>query len=167
MRWNLIKIRSCAIFRCFHRFDSFFTYCLVFIGRFMFSKESAQSLRFHCSTSCFKKKTLGSRGSFSLNDIDGSRREAPREKNNLGSQELGVDHISHQTGLELMCMFVCFHWRWQLGFDLTWLYVCDAWKKNCTKAYLERKVLLGKKEKTFCTQGIIRENAELRQQDKA
>ena len=34
------------------------------------------------------------------------RREAPREKNNLESQELGVDHISHQTCLELMCMFV-------------------------------------------------------------
>ena len=79
---------------------------LIFIGRFMFSKEWAHSLRFHCSTSCSKKKTLGSRGSFFLNDIDGSRREAPREKNNLGSQELGVDHISHQTGLELMCMFV-------------------------------------------------------------
>ena len=72
----------------------------------MFSKEWAQSLRFHCSTSCSKKKTLGSKESFFLNDIDGSRREAPREKNNLGSQELGVDHISHQTGLELMCMFV-------------------------------------------------------------
>ena len=136
---------------------------LVFIGRFMFSKEWAQSFRFHCSTSCSKKKTLGSRGSYFLNDIDGSRREAPREKNNLGSQEPG----ELQTGLELMCMFVCFHWRWQLGFDRTWLYVCDAWKKNCTKAYLERKVLLGKKEKTFCTQGTIRENAELRQQDKA
>ena len=24
----------------------------------------------------------------------------------------------------------------------TWLCVCDAWKKNCEKAYLERKVLL-------------------------
>ena len=37
---------------------------------------------------------------------------------------------------------VCFYWRWQLKFDRTWRCVCDAWKKNCAKAYLERKVLL-------------------------
>ena len=37
---------------------------------------------------------------------------------------------------------VCFHWRWQLRFDHTRLYLRDAWKKNCAKAYLERKVLL-------------------------
>ena len=28
------------------------------------------------------------------------------------------------------------------SWNRTWLCVCDAWKKNCAKAYLERKVLL-------------------------
>ena len=49
---------------------------------------------------------------------------------------------SYQTGLELMCMFVFIgadSWDY---FDHTRLYLRDAWKKNCAKAYLERKVLL-------------------------
>ena len=73
------------------------------------------------------------------------RREVPREKNNLRSQELQVSFpcnfriISNRFGVDV---HVCFHWRWQLRFDHTRLYLCDAWKKNCAKAYLERKVLL-------------------------
>ena len=117
MRWNLIKIRSCAIFRCFHRFDSFFH---LFLGRWIscfligwYSLIDSCSRRNERKASAFivqqaalKRKPWVPEDLFFLNDIDGSRREAPREKNNLASQELGVDHISHQTGLELMCMFV-------------------------------------------------------------
>ena len=73
------------------------------------------------------------------------RREVPREKHNLRSQELQVSFpcnfriISNRFGVDV---HVCFHWRWQLRFDHTRLYLRDAWKKNCAKAYLERKVLL-------------------------
>ena len=80
-----------------------------------------------------------------------TRREAPREKITSGHRSfeshfhavLGSYISSNRFGTDV---HVCFHWRWQLGFDGIWLYVCDAWIKNCAKAYLERKVLLGKKD---------------------
>ena len=126
MRWNLIKIRSCAIFRCFHRFGSFFH---LFLGRWIscfligwYSLVDSCSRRNERKASAFivqqavlQRKPWVPEDLFFLTILmvrgeDASRRsEAPREKNNLWSQELGVAFPCNFRIIYLIkpvCMFV-------------------------------------------------------------
>ena len=82
------------------------------------------------------------------------RASAERKKNNLWSQELLVsfpcnfkDHISHQTGLELMCMFVFIDTDWDLRFEsdrrvALHLLCMKKELRESAKAQYERKLLL-------------------------
>ena len=97
--------------------------------------------------------TLGSRGYFFF-DTDRSRRSRVNEarsaerKKNLWSKELRVSFPCNFRIIYLIKPV----WRWcTCFFSLTltaeiWSYVTlhDSWKKNCAKAYLERKVLFQK-----------------------
>ena len=100
--------------------------------------------------------TLGSRGYIFFINTDGSRRIHVNEAQSAKKKKITPGHRSYES--HFLAIFGIMYlikpvWSWcacLFSLMLTaeiWSYVtlrliCNAWKKNGTKAYLERKVLL-------------------------